>query len=128
MNNFKRSLLQATTVAMLAIAPVYAADSTASFTSGGVGDSEEVAIKSERANYNVHLLLTEKSGAYLSGVQITIKDRQGNAVVDAQSEGPYFYAQLPDGQYTLAAESEGKSQQRKLLVRGGRSPDLHLTF
>ncbi|SMC19133.1 Carboxypeptidase regulatory-like domain-containing protein [Andreprevotia lacus DSM 23236] len=130
MKLLQTTVLKAAALACLLVAPAYAADrmGAADFISGGVGDEELAQIRSQRGDYNVHVLLTEKSGAYLSGVHVVVSDRNGQVVIDTETRGPYFYARLPAGQYTLVASSDGHTQTRKLNVGHGKGSDMHLAL
>jgi hypothetical protein len=97
------------------------------FVSGGVGDGSLDEIQAVKHQYNLHLLFAIKgSGQYLADVNVTIKDAQGNAVVAAVSDGPFFLAKLPPGKYSVSAESNGNSQTKTFGLKPGRP--LGLSF
>ena len=92
------------------------------YLSGGVGEDEEARILARQKEFNLKLLFTLNEGNYLSGVDVAIADNGGRNVVHTMSEGPYFMASLPPGQYTVAATRDGKTITRKVQVgnRGQR--------
>jgi hypothetical protein len=95
------------------------------FVSGGVGEGSEDAIQNVGKQYDLHLLFAiQGSGQYLSDVNVTIKDAQGNALVMTVSDGPFFLAKLPPGKYRVSAESNGKSQTKSVDLSGGGKADL----
>lgn len=96
------------------------------YVSGGVGMTQQEALKAMRKDYN--LLLTfavKKSGAYLADVQVRIQDAKGKNVLEAVSSGPFFYAKLPQGRYRITAESDGKPISKSARIRKNGASDLY---
>jgi hypothetical protein len=60
----------------------------------------------------------EVSGAFLSDVRVSIQDRSGSEVVNTVVDGPWFFAPLPGGTYTVKAVFEDQVKQIK---------DVHLS-
>ncbi len=78
------------------------------YVSGGIGIDGVNAIKSVQSNYNLRLLFASNgSGQYYAEVKVTIMDQAGNPLLQAVSEGPYFYARVKPGQYKVVAEAAG---------------------
>jgi len=75
------------------------------YLSGGVGDEELGVLKAQEKDYNVHLLLSAVSGEYMSGVSLRFTDSKGAEILKVERAGPYFYAALPPGAYTVEAVS-----------------------
>ncbi|WP_153111836.1 carboxypeptidase-like regulatory domain-containing protein [Propionivibrio limicola] len=97
------------------------------FISGGVGEEELEQINAAKGEYNVRLLLAEKSGAYVTGVQLAIFDGKGKKVLDAWDAGPYLLTRLPTGTYQVSAAYDGQTQQKRLDVRAGM-PQASMVF
>ena len=55
----------------------------------------------------------EVSGAFLGDVRVIIQDRSGSQVVDTVVDGPWFFAPLPAGNYTVKAVFEDQVKQMK---------------
>ena len=93
-----------------------------SFVSGGVGDDEAQAIKSMAANYPVEMLFVAKGtpNQYLANVKVQITDKSGNVVLDTTTQGPFLFAKLPPGRYSVSAESEGGVKRQSIQVTGAR--------
>ncbi len=79
-----------------------------SYVSGGVGESERSDLHALSSQFNLHLMFaTQGSGEYLSAVQVTILDANKAPVLSAESSGPWFYAQLPPGDYSVEVTPTG---------------------
>lgn len=76
--------------------------------SGGVGEGERTQLKAMVNEFDLHLMFaTQGSGEYLSAVQVNVLDTKGNSVLSAVSKGPWFYAQLPPGEYEVEVTPTG---------------------
>jgi hypothetical protein len=99
-----------------------------SYVSGGVGASEQEELAQVKSDYNLRLLFAVTgSGAFLAKVPVTIADQAGQVVLEAVSDGPYFYANLPAGTYRVSAENAGNAQTRSVTVpaSGGVSESFY---
>jgi hypothetical protein len=87
------------------------------FITGGVGDEEVDQLKSVENDFNFHLLVTAGSGEYLSGCTLRLRDSKNMDVLATGAAGPYFYAKLKPGSYTLdVTTSQGANQSVKVKV------------
>jgi hypothetical protein len=87
---------------------------------GGIGVEARDAMLREQDKYNLRLQFAQQgSGAYLAGVQVKIDDAKGRTVLDTVASGPWFYAQLPAGEYQVTATSEGKSLTQRIAIKTG---------
>ena len=60
-----------------------------------------------------------KGAAFAADVVLTVRDAQGNAVLDqVHSAGPYLMARLDPGRYTVEAVLAGQKIQREISIRG----------
>lgn len=99
-----------------------------SYVSGGVGASEQQALEQEKAHYNLHLLFAVTgSGEFLASVPVTVADASGQVVLQAVSDGPYFYARVPPGRYSVSAEHAGEAKTQSVTVpaSGAASPSFY---
>lgn len=97
-----------------------------SHTSGGVGEEERMLLAASAHLFNVRLVFAEQdSGAYLYGVAVRIDTEQGERVLEAESDGPWFFARLPAGRYRLTVTHEGMRQSRRVDVG---TQGVRLTF
>jgi hypothetical protein len=50
---------------------------------------------------------------------------KGQKVLEAVSDGPWFFVKLAPGRYRITAESAGQTQARQVKVGGGRLAPLY---
>ncbi len=92
--------------------------------SGGVGEGERAQLDALSDQFNLRLLFAmQGSGEYLSAVRVTILDARGGTVLTAESKGPWFFAQLAPGDYTVEASVPEAQPQRQAahIERSGQS-------
>ena len=86
------------------------------YVSGGVGEDSIDRLRSLSGDFNLKLVFAMKSGEYLSGVGVVIADSAGKTLLDTTSEGPWFLARLPAGNYQVVATSGGHAVKRQIAV------------
>ena len=79
-----------------------------SYINGGIGDEELTQIKQQAASYNLHVMLSSTNGEYITNVHLRVLDEAGTALLDASEAGPFLYATLPAGKYTLETTNPGE--------------------
>jgi hypothetical protein len=92
-----------------------------SYISGGIGLDERERLTSIGKNYSLKLVFAVKSREYLADVRVKILDNSGKKVLDAVSEGPWFYADLPTGKYTVSASLSGREKQSAANIVKGQT-------
>lgn len=83
------------------------------YVTGGIGQEDRAALLKVRKLYNVRLAFAEHgSGAYLTGVRVTVQGR-GKAVNvwTYEDSGPLLYLHLQPGTYRFSAVYGGVDQQ-----------------
>ncbi len=65
-------------------------------------------------------------GKRLSGIPFFVRDKHGNTVVHAISDGSFLRIRLPPGEYRVSARLDGTTLQRDVEI--DPSGDSHLTF
>jgi hypothetical protein len=88
--------------------------------SGGVGEDERKAIEAIDDHFNLKLVFSLDSGLLVSDVAVTLSDAEGRVLVDTTTSGPWFYAQVPKGEYTIVASKDGKALEQRVKVGWGR--------
>jgi hypothetical protein len=101
------------------------------YVSGGVGEDERAELDALSNQYNLRLLFAmQGSGEYLAAVRVNILDAHGGTVLTAQSRGPWFFAQLPSGDYVVdvSTPGQGLQQPQRQEVHIGDSGQSRLDF
>jgi hypothetical protein len=116
-------------VAMLATAPALSAQPAAApadkgyaevqVWSGGVGEEAREALREQAQRANLKVEFASLDGRYLSNVKLTVS-RSGRKVLEAISEGPWLFAQLPAGTYKLVASTPVSRQTKTVRLSSGR--------
>lgn len=112
--HMKRSML-AFVLAGTLLGTAHAA-TTVPVITGGVGEGGREAMEARQNAYSLKLVFTGEQGIYLSSVGVTIRDRQGNEVVNTTTTGPYLLADLEPGRYTVEANAEGIVRKHDVTV------------
>ena len=99
----------------------------AAYITGGVGEDEALAFQSVRGQYNLHLIVTSKTGGFLADIPIKIVDGKNQVVLDATTDGPYLFAKLPAGRYQIIAGNAG-AQKRTVQLGAHGGTNVHFTF
>lgn len=97
--------------------------------SGGVGIGARDTLSQRAEDYELKLVFARTpSGDYLADVPVTISDRRGNTVIDAVSDGPWMYVDLPNGTYSVKARFNGRTETRQISVTSGSQRTVYLRF
>jgi len=84
---------------------------------GGIGIEAREAMQRIQDEYNLRLQFALKgSGEYVSEVKLKISDAKGQSVLETVASGPWLYAKLPNGEYTVTASSGGTTLTQRLAV------------
>ncbi|MGQ9659650.1 MAG: carboxypeptidase regulatory-like domain-containing protein [Thermochromatium sp.] len=87
------------------------------YISGGIGVSGREQMQEVKSRFNLRLLFAVAgSGAYLADVRVRIDDAAGQTLLEAVSQGPWFYANLPPGRYVLHVDYANQVQTRTIVV------------
>ena len=123
MNPYRHSIPAAAIAAMLVALPVQSVtDATirqsgsVAYASGGVSEEARESLSAIARDFNLKLVLATKSGAYLSDVGVVVSDERGQRILDAKSEGPWFFARLPSGRYSIEASANGTLVRKAVTI------------
>ena len=87
------------------------------YISGGIGVSERTEMQEVKSRFNLRLLFAVAgSGSYLADVRVRIDDAAGPTLLEAVSQGPWFYASLAPGRYVLRVDNAGQIQTRDIEI------------
>jgi hypothetical protein len=95
------------------------------YVSGGIGMDEREAMSAIASEYNLKIVFALKEGNYLADASVLIKDAQGKTVLDTVSDGPWFYAKLPAGQYAVTATMMEKANTGNVQIKQAGQSVLH---
>ncbi len=87
-----------------------------SYVSGGVGTASIDRLNTVASGFNLKLVFASKSGAYLADVRVKIADSTGRTLLDVPSEGPWFLAKLPTGNYQIIATFAGNAVRQHVSI------------
>jgi hypothetical protein len=100
------------------------------YVSGGVDQPQRKAMFKVAPKYPIQLIFEvhgEVDG--VTGVKVTLRDIKGEAILEAVSEGPYFYINPPaGGRYTIEAEFNGEKRSMTKDLVGRRYLILEYKF
>lgn len=83
---------------------------------GGISSDEREAMEARAKGYNLKLVFAEKRGAFVSGVSLHIDTAKGAELVALSTGGPWFYIQLPPGDYRVRARLKGELKEIRNLT------------
>lgn len=87
------------------------------YISGGIGVSGREEMQEVKSRFNLRLLFAVAgSGSYLADVRVRIDDAAGPTLLEAVSQGPWFYASLAPGRYVLRVDNAGQVQTRDIAI------------
>lgn len=86
------------------------------YVTGGVGEDGAAAMRGVAPRYSMRARFTTNAGEFVSNVLVRVSNADGQLIFEANSDGPYLYAQVPPGRYRLGATPNG--------VEGSRSTDI----
>ena len=99
------------------------------YVSGGVGVENRDEMKAVANQYNLHIVFSQnETGAYLADVPVSIRNSAGEEILNIVSQGPWLYARLPEGAYTVIAGHDGDHQRRQVEIAGGESKALFFNW
>ena len=99
------------------------------YACGGIGVDESTAMRAAMKSHPLSLLFARADGAYLADVSVTLTGvgGAGSAPVMLRASGPVCLVNLPAGNYTVEAVTEGMSKRQTVTV-GGTPKTLDFRF
>ena len=98
-----------------------------SWMSGGVGDEALGEMRKVASSYNVHIVFSDRAGAYLAGIPFSVAGGDGRLIHSGVSDGPLLYLKLTPGSYQISAEIDGAWQRQKVKL-GANQASIRLSF
>lgn len=88
------------------------------YVNGGAGVEARDAIAQLQPRFDLKLVFSTPTGAYVVADHVSVKGRSG-PVFDVDRAGPLLLVKLPPGDYTVSANVEGKTEQRTIRIGAG---------
>jgi len=93
---------------------------------GGVGQSDEAAMRKAAKDFNLRLQFSErKDNEFVADADLRITDMQGRPVFVLLDTDPMVNLNLPDGRYRVAASLHGQTETRLVDLRGKSGENLY---
>lgn len=93
--------------------------------SGGVSEQE----REDAPSGTTKLVFSQEDGAYLSSVDVQVRNRDGTQVVDTSTRGPWLILDLPDGEYLVeATRANGDTESTSFEVANEENKEIALAF
>lgn len=108
-----------------------------SFIGGGVGVVERKALEQWAKGYSLRIEMARKSGEYIGDMMVRVFDANGSKLIEARSDGPLMYIQLPAGRYAVDIDSipasNGKARVlepkiREVTIESGKQARLFFAW
>ena len=119
LRNVLLALLLCVSVAHAQEAPKVRKQGGSTYVSGGAAEADRKELFRLAPKFPIQLIfqLDGEIGA-IEGVKVNVRDISGNVLIEAVSDGPFFYCNPPaGGRFTIDAEYNGqKLSQTKDLV------------
>ena len=106
--------------------PVF--DGSIVYLTGGIGQAEQHALKSDAGRYDLAITNANARGDFTTGTDLVIADSSGHSVLSVDGTGPLFYAELPAGRYTIRATNDGVTRVRQANLLPDTLDRLHLVW
>jgi len=111
------------------VLPIVEEEDGISYITGGVGDEELAYLKEQESSFNTRLLIRAKNGEYMSEVDVRFFDSKNAEVLHVENSGPYLYANLPLGVYSVELKSmDGVLKKTKIRVLAKPRDKTYITF
>lgn len=88
-----------------------------SYLCGGVGSDDAAAMKQAAARHNLMLTFATRSGNFVSGVDVDIRDARGLSVLKTACDGPIMLVDVAKGgRYRIHGDVNGRSTSAEAQV------------
>jgi len=100
-------------------------ESGIAYLSGGAGADARAELLPKVREYGLKLTFAGlPHREFLAEVTVRILDGAGKELLSAKSNGPFFFAKLPSGQYRITATFRGQTQERTVTVGEAKQTEL----
>lgn len=96
------------------------------FMTGGIGQSEEAAVRKAEKNFKLRMAFSErKDNEFAADVDLRVTDMSGRPVFVLLDADPMVNLNLPDGRYRVMASLDGQTETRLVTLHGGAGENLN---
>ena len=91
------------------------------YLTGGRTPEEAAAVKRAAQEYPLELVFVEQDGKRKDGLYdnpVVIRDASGKVVLASRTDGPYFLARLPAGDYTVTTHWDSWTFTKPVTIDG----------
>lgn len=86
------------------------------YMTGGIGIDEREALEAMAKGFNMKIVFALTTGNFIADIAVTITTSAGDKVLETVSAGPWLYARLPPGAYSVKAQYKGTEKMRTIDV------------
>jgi len=98
---------------------------TMAFRNGGIGEDEADEMRRQAREFPLRLTFAEgPNNDFTANVPVVIADARGDAVFAITDAGPLLYVMVPEGKYTVTAESDGIVKTQRVTVNRSQGVDV----
>lgn len=90
------------------------------YISGGIGEDEARAMKSDSKSWPLSIEFSEhlvSQDLWVAQVYLRILDSTGKTLFDTTVDGPIFLGKVPPGRYELLATYQGVTKRRAIVIK-----------
>lgn len=89
------------------------------YITGGVGDAEQATMAARFNDFALKLVNVKSGpeGAFVSNVDVTVTNADGETVVETTASGPWLFVDLPAGTYEVTASFDGQTQANTIVLQ-----------
>ncbi|QXX79048.1 carboxypeptidase regulatory-like domain-containing protein [Alcaligenes faecalis] len=101
------------------------------YVSGGIGSDEAQLFRMVRSTFPLSVNFSAQQGeriAYISDVQLVIRNSADQTVLNSLIDGPYCLIRLGPGSYKVFATYEGQTQERQTTLVEGKPQELNFIW
>lgn len=99
--------------------PMVQKSGTVEYMTGGIGTAEATAMQREAGSWPMALEFAVRDGsrsAFAAGVHVQVRNARHEVVLDTTSTGPFVFAKLEPGRYSVTATLDGKTLKREVTA------------
>ncbi|MFN2382557.1 MAG: hypothetical protein ABR561_08435 [Guyparkeria sp.] len=99
------------------------------YVTGGLGADERAWLKQHGHSYPVTLQFSKgERAAFVSSVEVVIRSRNGQTQLEATTDGPLIYIDMPNGNYEVTAKYRDQEQTFDLRVPANAQTSHSINF